>query len=173
MSKVPTLRVVSKDRAPQLPDLPEEVRLALNEAALALLRVTKNAAGHPSRQSIDEDATRPPSGDTLHLAHPHSAQPEQDRRTVLTHSWPLRCRLESTVSIEGPRAISPQPPRSQNRVLPPQAPSTSKSPYGTCAGTAGLVAQAVSLRPRGNHQSLVGSWSRRINKRFRDARRDR
>jgi putative transposase len=35
MSKVPTLRVVSKDRAPQLPDLPEEVRLALNEAAVS------------------------------------------------------------------------------------------------------------------------------------------
>ena len=35
MSKVPTLRVVSKDRASQLPDLTDEVRLALNEAALS------------------------------------------------------------------------------------------------------------------------------------------
>ena len=33
MSKVSTLRVVSKDRAPELPDLPDEVRLALSEAA--------------------------------------------------------------------------------------------------------------------------------------------
>lgn len=33
MSKIPTLRVVSKDRAPVLPDLPDEVRLALAEAA--------------------------------------------------------------------------------------------------------------------------------------------
>jgi transposase-like protein len=33
MSKVPTLRVASKDRAPDLPDLPDEVRVALNEAA--------------------------------------------------------------------------------------------------------------------------------------------
>ena len=33
MSKVPTLRVASKDRAPDLPDLPDEVRLALTEAA--------------------------------------------------------------------------------------------------------------------------------------------
>ncbi len=28
---------------------------------------------------------------------------------MLTHSWPLRCRLESTASIEGPRASSPHP----------------------------------------------------------------
>ena len=35
MSKVSTLRVVSKDRAPQLPDLTDEVRLALGEAALS------------------------------------------------------------------------------------------------------------------------------------------
>ena len=35
MSKVSTLRVVSKDRAPQLPDLDEEVRLALSEAAVS------------------------------------------------------------------------------------------------------------------------------------------
>jgi putative transposase len=35
MSKVPTLRVASKDRAPQLPDLSEEVRLALSEAAVS------------------------------------------------------------------------------------------------------------------------------------------
>lgn len=35
MSKVPTLGVVSKDRAPQLPDLTDEVRLALGEAALS------------------------------------------------------------------------------------------------------------------------------------------
>ena len=35
MSKVSTLRVVSKDRAPQLPDLNEEVRLALSEAAVS------------------------------------------------------------------------------------------------------------------------------------------
>ena len=33
MSKVPTLRVVSTDRAPELPDLSDEVRLALSEAA--------------------------------------------------------------------------------------------------------------------------------------------
>ena len=33
MSKVSTMRVVSQDRAPELPDLPEEVRLALSEAA--------------------------------------------------------------------------------------------------------------------------------------------
>jgi putative transposase len=35
MSTVPILRVVSKDRAPELPDLPDEVRLALSEAAAA------------------------------------------------------------------------------------------------------------------------------------------
>ena len=35
MSKVSTLRVVSKDRAPQLPELTEEVRLALSEAAVS------------------------------------------------------------------------------------------------------------------------------------------
>ena len=35
MSKVSTLRVVSTDRAPELPDLPDEVRLALNEAAVS------------------------------------------------------------------------------------------------------------------------------------------
>ena len=28
---------------------------------------------------------------------------------MLTHSWPLRCRLESTASIEGPRASAPHP----------------------------------------------------------------
>src|SRR5512144_2330424 len=33
MATVPTLRGASKDRAPDLPDLPEEVRLALTEAA--------------------------------------------------------------------------------------------------------------------------------------------
>ena len=33
MSKVSTMRVVSQDRVPELPDLPEEVRLALSEAA--------------------------------------------------------------------------------------------------------------------------------------------
>ena len=33
MATVPTLRVVPKDRAPVLPDLPDEVRLALTEAA--------------------------------------------------------------------------------------------------------------------------------------------
>ena len=33
MTKVSTLRVTSKDCAPQLPDLPDEVRLALSEAA--------------------------------------------------------------------------------------------------------------------------------------------
>lgn len=35
MSKVSTLRVVSRDRVPQLPDLDEEVRLALGEAAVS------------------------------------------------------------------------------------------------------------------------------------------
>jgi hypothetical protein len=33
MNTVPTLRVVSKDRAPELPQLSDEVRLALSEAA--------------------------------------------------------------------------------------------------------------------------------------------
>jgi hypothetical protein len=35
MSKESTLRVLSKDRALQLPDLNEEVRLALSEAAVS------------------------------------------------------------------------------------------------------------------------------------------
>lgn len=52
----------------------------------------------------------PVGGDT-HVPNPHSGQSKQDRRTVRTHSWPLRCRLQSTASIEGPRAIQPQPTR--------------------------------------------------------------
>ncbi len=38
--------------------------------------------------------------------------------TVLTHSWPLRCRLESTAGITGPPASSPHPTTYKNVSLP-------------------------------------------------------
>jgi hypothetical protein len=52
MRTVPTLRVVSKDRAPELPDLPDEVRLALSEAAA----VARRAAGDERRDRFEGDA---------------------------------------------------------------------------------------------------------------------
>jgi len=41
---------------------------------------------------------------SVDVTEPDSWQPEQPRRSVLSHSWPLCCRLESTASVEGPRA---------------------------------------------------------------------
>ena len=65
MSKVSTLRVVSKDRAPELPDLPDEVRLALSEAAasareglLAMSVATGLRVMHAMMQGRDHDTGR-------------------------------------------------------------------------------------------------------------------
>lgn len=54
---------------------------------------------------------------TRHITHPHLSQPEQDRRTAVTHSWPL-CAVGSNPppSIEGHGPISPRRPCSQDRV---------------------------------------------------------
>jgi hypothetical protein len=59
MSKVPTLRVASKDRAPQLPDLSEEVRLVLSEAAVSAREgLARDERGHRPEGDVRDDAGR-------------------------------------------------------------------------------------------------------------------
>ena len=87
--------------------------------------------GHPRARRgavvVGQHVHQPaPIGHALHLPDAYSTQAEQDRRTVLPHSWPLSCRLVSTASIEGPRA---RQPKAALRSRSCRSPSSSKSRY--------------------------------------------
>jgi hypothetical protein len=91
---------------------------------------TPRTPGTPPR-CRRRSARAPPACRPRHaLPHaPISAQPEQDRRTVVPHAWPLSCRLVSTASIEGPRAVQAQAADHPKIVF---APSSSKSLHVCC-----------------------------------------